>query len=321
MAYDASKLAKLSALKALAEKVKADYALKKDLDTLSGKVEGLITTGGQPNVIEKIKVNGTEQTPDKNKAVDITVPTKVGDLTNDKKYQTESEVSSTVAAAVAAADHMKRKIVNATSEIDLSAADASQYIYMVKKASSKTADKYDEYMVIEGALEKVGDWEIDLSNYVQKDGNKVLSTNDFTTELLNKLNGIEAGANKYVHATHDAHASGFWKVTVDAEGHVTAVTAVTKADITALGIPGKDTQYVVATASADGLMPKGDKSKLDGIQAGATKTEASATNGNIKINGIEKTVYTLPSDVVKGAIATDDEVTEMLTEVFGAAQA
>lgn len=33
-----------------------------------------------------------------------------------------------------------------------------------------------------------------LNSYVKKDGSKVLSTNDFTTDLLNKLNGIAAGA-------------------------------------------------------------------------------------------------------------------------------
>lgn len=33
-----------------------------------------------------------------------------------------------------------------------------------------------------------------LNSYVKKDGRKVLSTNDFTTDLLNKLNGIAAGA-------------------------------------------------------------------------------------------------------------------------------
>ena len=59
------------------------------------------------------------------------------------------------------------------------------------------------------------------------------------------------------------------------------------------------------------------KNKLDGISEGANKTTASDTNGNIKIDGTEVTVYTEPADVVHGAIATDDEVTEMLTEVFG----
>lgn len=36
------------------------------------------------------------------------------------------------------------------------------------------------------------------------------------------------------------------------------------------------------------------KTKLDGITASATKTENSATNGNIKINGVEANVYTHP---------------------------
>lgn len=278
MAYDVNKLAQLAHLKQLAQKVKQECASQTSVTELTTRVKSLEDVGAQANVIEKVKVNGTEQTVT-DKAVDITVPTKVSDLSNDSKFQTDTEV----AAAIAAADHMKRKIVNSTADIDLTAEDASQYIYMVKKSSTKTGDKYDEYMVLDGALEKVGDWEVDLSNYVQKDGDKVLSTNDFTNELLEKLNGIEAGANKYTHAVHDAHASGFYKVTVDAEGHVTAVAAVEKADITALGIPSENTQYVVATAESDGLMSKEDKAKLDGFVA-----------------------------------ATEAEVTEMLNEVFAA---
>lgn len=38
-----------------------------------------------------------------------------------------------------------------------------------------------------------------LENKVSKDGDKVLSSNDYTTEEKNKLAGIEEGANKYVH--------------------------------------------------------------------------------------------------------------------------
>lgn len=38
-----------------------------------------------------------------------------------------------------------------------------------------------------------------------------------------------------------------------------------------------------------------DKTKLDGIATGATKVESSSTNGNIKINGTDTTVYTHPS--------------------------
>jgi hypothetical protein len=47
----------------------------------------------------------------------------------------------------------------------------------------------------------------------------------------------------YTHPTHTAQSSGLYKITVDSLGHVSAVTAVTKADITGLGIPGSDTTY------------------------------------------------------------------------------
>lgn len=123
---------------------------------------------------------------------------------------------------------------------------------------------------------------VDLSGYVEKEAGKGLSDENFTAALKDKLDGIAAGANKYVHPTHTAAASGLYKTTVDEEGHVTATTPVTKDDITNLGIPAKDTTYGKATAEADGLMAAADKSKLDGM-----------------------------------SIATDSEVSEMLAEVYG----
>lgn len=49
----------------------------------SGNISISGTGGGEANVIETVKVNGTALTPDSNKAVDVTVPTKVSDLTDD----------------------------------------------------------------------------------------------------------------------------------------------------------------------------------------------------------------------------------------------
>ncbi|MFR8609334.1 MAG: hypothetical protein ACLVDL_05075 [Faecalibacterium prausnitzii] len=122
----------------------------------------------------------------------------------------------------------------------------------------------------------------DYSCYVEKEAGKGLSDENFTATLKDKLDGIAAGANKYVHPTHTAAASGLYKTTVDEEGHVTATTPVTKDDITNLGIPAQDTTYGKATAAADGLMAAADKSKMDGM-----------------------------------SIATDSEVSEMLAEVYG----
>ena len=62
--------------------VNSKFALDADLDTLDAKVDQIIAEGGEPNVIETVKVNGTALTP-VNKAVDVTVPTATSDLTND----------------------------------------------------------------------------------------------------------------------------------------------------------------------------------------------------------------------------------------------
>lgn len=167
---------------------------------LTERVADLEAAGGQPNKIESVKVNGTAQTIAADKSVNIAVPTKVSQLSNDSGYQTGTQVSDTVTKAVAAADHLKRKVVASTTAISTSAADAAQYIYMVPKGTGKDADKYDEYMVIDGALEKVGGWEVDLTGYVKKETGKGLSTNDFTTEEKNKLAGLVLATDEEVDA-------------------------------------------------------------------------------------------------------------------------
>lgn len=84
-----------------------------------------------------------------------------------------------------------------------------------------------------------------------------------------KLDGVANNANNYTHPTSDAGVleSNIYKITTDANGHVVAATAISKEDITALGIPGADTDttYEVATTSTDGLLSSADKTKLDGM--------------------------------------------------------
>lgn len=85
---------------------------------------------------------------------------------------------------------------------------------------------------------------------------------------------------KYTHPSYTAKASGLYKVTVDETGHVSAASAVTKSDITGLGIPAQDTTYSVATTSAAGLLSADDKTKLDGIASGANKYTHPTSAGN-----------------------------------------
>ena len=57
----------------------------------------------------------------------------------------------------------------------------------------------------------------------------------------------------YTHPSYTTKTSGLYKITVDATGHVSATTAVAKADITALGIPSTNTTYSTGTASTAGI--------------------------------------------------------------------
>lgn len=61
-----------------------------------------------------------------------------------------------------------------------------------------------------------------------------------------------------------------------------------------------------ASAQTKGLMGTAEYTKLSGIAEGATKTEASSTNGNIKIDGTETTVYSHPTQTAYTGKPTAD---------------
>ena len=107
---------------------------------------------------------------------------------------------------------------------------------------------------------------------------------------VTKLKGIDEGANKYTHPTHTARASGLYKITVDSLGHVIAVSAVQKSDITGLGIPGSDTTYSLASAYNNGLMSSDQYSKLSGIESGANKTTVDSTLSGTSANPVQNKV-------------------------------
>ena len=90
----------------------------------------------------------------------------------------------------------------------------------------------------------------------------------------------------YTHPTYTAKSSGLYKITVNNLGHVSGATAVAKSDITGLGIPAQDTTYSAASTSTAGLMSAADKTKLDGIAAGANAyslpTASGSTLGGVK---------------------------------------
>ena len=124
-----------------------------------------------------------------------------------------------------------------------------------------------------------------------------------------KLDGIAENANNYTHPSYTARASELYKVTVDGTGHVSAATAVDKSDITALGIPESDTTYSAATTSAEGLMSAADKTKLDGVTAGANKyTHPSYT---ARASGLYKVTVDSTGHVSAAAAVDKSDITAL----------
>ena len=79
--------ARLSQLEAFGMKVVIDFA------ALTARVQSLERAGGQPNIIEKILVNGIQLAVDGNKAVNFSVPTKTSQLKNDTDLQNGTQVN------------------------------------------------------------------------------------------------------------------------------------------------------------------------------------------------------------------------------------
>lgn len=147
-----------------------------------------IEANANVNIIESVKVNGIALAPDVNKAVDITVPTKTSDITNDSGFITINDV------------------VEPTTTSPL---------------MDGTAAVGTELTFARGDHRHPSD-----STKVDKVEGKGLSTNDYTTEEKEKLAGIEEGANKYVLPKATATVLGGIKVgenlSVDSDGFLNA---------------------------------------------------------------------------------------------------
>ena len=188
------------------------------------------------------------------------IPTKVSQLDNDSQYITLAQVPEGAAASETAPK--MDGVANAGSENAFARGDH------VHPSDDTKVDK------VEG---------------------KGLSANDYTDAEKAKLEGIAEGANKYEHPTHTAKESGLYKVTVDGLGHVTAAAAVEKGDITGLGIPAQDTTYEVVTTETDGLMSKGDKSKLDKFGDADTYALKEDITAVYRVKGSVESYDQLPS--------------------------
>ena len=108
----------------------------------------------------------------------------------------------------------------------------------------------------------------------------------------------------YTHATAKgaAFGSGLYKITTNAQGHVTAATAVTKADIIGLGIPAQDTN----TNTTYTLSKSGSTITLSGSDGSKTSVTDDNTTYSLSSFGITATAAEL--NKLDGVTATAAEI-------------
>ena len=156
--------------------------------------------------------------------------------------------------------------------------------------------------------------DLNVEIQARKDGDNQLQTNinnlqsTMNTELAKKVgkvtvagsgNAVTAASisgdtltltkgatyNNYVHPAGSApsKASGFYKFSTDSTSHVASVTAVTKADITALGIPAQNTNttYTFANGSAGNftVTPSGGSAQTVSVGKPANAGNADTVGG------------------------------------------
>lgn len=127
-----------------------------------------------------------------------------------------------------------------------------------------------------------------IDGKVDKDGAKVLSTNDYTTDEKNKLAGITAGAEPNQNAFGTVVVAGT-SLAADSKTDTLTITAGDNVTLTPTAasdsfvIAATDTTYPQATSTKGGVLTDAQAVKLNGIATGATKNTASTTTP--KMNG------------------------------------
>lgn len=135
----------------------ADNAAAK-VETLEDKIDEITSVGGEPNVIEYIKVNGTivevekDETGDSTKTVDISVPTKVSDLTDDKDFDSRITAAQTKANEAADAATAAQTAANAAqTDVDAVETTVSEHGTKLSTLETTVADHGTRIVTLETA--------------------------------------------------------------------------------------------------------------------------------------------------------------------------
>ena len=275
------------------------------LDDLYNEFGSIQNPGDKLDSLPNNLVTGVDATS--RNATSVTINYKQSDLSAaSNSYTNPITKSQTIPAATQSA----AGVMTATDKQNLDVNIPNRITNLDNRVTTEV-DRLEE-LIESSSSEITNDLNVEIQ--ARKDGDNQLQTNinnlqsTMNTELAKKVGKVTvAGSgnavttasisgdtltltkgatyNNYVHPAGSApsKASGFYKFSTDSTSHVASVTAVTKADITALGIPAQNTNttYTFANGSAGNftVTPSGGSAQTVSVGKPANAGNADTVGG------------------------------------------
>lgn len=275
------------------------------LDDLYDEFGSIQNPGDKLDSLPKNLVTGVDATS--RNATSVTINYKQSDLSAaSNSYANPITKSQTIPAATQSA----AGVMTASDKQNLDVNIPNRITNLDNRVTTEV-DRLEE-LIENSSSEITNDLNVEIQ--ARKDGDAQLQTNinnlqsTMNTELAKKVGKVTvAGSgnavttasisgdtltltkgatyNNYVHPAGSApsKASGFYKFSTDSTSHISGVTAVTKADITALGIPAQNTNttYTFANGSAGNftVTPSGGSAQTVSIGKPANAGNADTVGG------------------------------------------
>lgn len=294
------------------------------LDDLYNEFGSIQNPGDKLDSLPNNLVTGVDATS--RNATSVTINYKQSDLSAaSNSYANPITKSQTIPAATQSA----AGVMTATDKQNLDVNIPNRITNLDNRVTTEV-DRLEE-LIENSSNDIINDLNVEIQ--ARKDGDNQLQTNinnlqsTMNTELAKKVGKVTvAGSgnavttasisgdtltltkgatyNNYVHPAGSApsKASGFYKFSTDSTSHVASVTAVTKADITALGIPAQNTNttYTFANGSAGNftVTPSGGSAQTVSVGKPANAGNADTVGGISPSAFVKKAGDTMTGELV-----------------------
>lgn len=296
------------------------------LDSLYNEFGSIQNPGDKLDSLPNNLVTGVDATS--RNATSVTINYKQSDLSAaSNSYANPITKSQTIPAATQSA----AGVMTATDKQNLDVNIPNRITNLNNRVTTEV-DRLEE-LIESSSSEITNDLNVEIQ--ARKDGDNQLQTNinnlqsTMNTELAKKVGKVTvAGSgnavttasisgdtltltkgatyNNYVHPAGSApsKASGFYKFSTDSTSHISGVTAVTKADITALGIPAQNTNttYTFANGSAGNftVTPSGGTAQTVSVGKPANAGNADTVGGISPSAFVKKAGDTMTGNLTVG---------------------